>query len=228
MPDTRSVNLDAVIVAAGSSTRFGVDKLSADLCGRPVLAWSLSLFESLPGLGCLVIVTGEERIAEVTELAEQWCPKTCFRVVAGGARRRDSVEAGLRQCTNRYVAIHDGARPLVTKAMVERVLAASEGKPGAIAAVPVTDTIKEVRDGLITGHPERSRLWAAQTPQVVLRTAWLDAAAMSDNDETDDAAMLSRLGLECAVVEGGPENIKITRPLDLDLAAAILRDRGVA
>jgi 2-C-methyl-D-erythritol 4-phosphate cytidylyltransferase len=229
MPDTPPVNFDAVIVAAGSSTRFGgVDKLSADLGGRPVLAWSLSLFESVPGLGCLVIVTSPERIAEVTRMAEQWCPNVCFRVVEGGARRRDSVEAGLRQCSNRYVAIHDGARPLATRDLVERTLAAADGKPGAIAATPVTDTIKEVRDGLIVAHPERAGLWAAQTPQVVLRSAWLDAAAMSDNDETDDAAMLSRLGLECAVVEGSPENIKITRPLDLQIAGDILRARGLA
>lgn len=223
------MNFDAVIVAAGSSTRFGgVDKLSADLCGRPVLAWSLALFESIPGLGCLVVATSPERIAEVTQLAEQWCPRACFRVVEGGPRRRDSVEAGLRQCTNRYVAIHDGARPLITADLVEGTLAAAEGESGAIAATPVTDTIKEVRNGVIVGHPERSGLWAAQTPQVVLRQAWLDAASMSDNDETDDAAMLSRLGLECAIAEGSPENIKITRPLDLELAAAILRRRGQA
>jgi 2-C-methyl-D-erythritol 4-phosphate cytidylyltransferase len=92
----------------------------------------------------------------------------------------------------------------------------------------VTDTIKEVTNGTISGHPDRARLWAAQTPQVVLRQAWLDAAVTSDNDETDDAAMLSRLGLECAVVEGSPENIKITRPIDLVMATAILRRRGQA
>lgn len=223
------MDFDAVIVAAGSSSRFGAtDKLSADLFGRPVLAWSLALFESLPGLGCLVIVAAPGRVAEVTTMAETWCSKTCFRVVPGGERRRDSVEAGLRQCTARYVAIHDGARPLITTDLVQRTLAAAEGRPGAIAAIPVTDTIKVVRDGVVAGHPDRASLWAAQTPQVVLRTAWLDAARMSDNDETDDAAMLSRLGLECAVAEGSPENMKITRTHDLEVAAAILRVRGVA
>jgi 2-C-methyl-D-erythritol 4-phosphate cytidylyltransferase len=221
------VKVDAVIVAAGSSTRFGAqDKLLADLAGRPVLAWSLAAFEASVGLGCVAIVTARERVAEVTRVAEEWCPKARFRVIEGGARRRDSVEAGLRACSTRYVAIHDGARPLVTPDLIARCVAAAEGKPGAIAAVPVTDTIKEVRAGVVTGHPERSMLYAAQTPQVVLRQAWLDAAAMSDNDETDDAAMLARLGLDVGIAAGDPENIKITRPSDLEVAAAILRSRG--
>lgn len=217
---------DAVIVAAGSSTRFGDgDKLSADLFGRPVLAWSLAAFEAARGLGCLAVVTSRERMDDVEALCGLWCARACYRVVEGGARRRDSVEAGLRACTARYVAIQDGARPMVTSALIERVVDAAAGKPGAIAATPVTDTIKEVDQGLVVGHPDRSRLWAAQTPQVVLRQAWLDAAAMGDNDETDDAAMLSRLGLECAVVDAGPENLKITRPLDLEIAALILSAR---
>src|SRR5687768_1567517 len=218
---------DAVIVAAGSSNRFGsADKLTAELCGRPVLAWSLAAFEALDGLGCLVVVTAANRLDEITELGRQWCPRNRFSVVEGGPRRRDSVEAGLRTCHSRYVAIHDGARPLLTAKLIEDVVAAANGKSGAIAATPVTDTIKEVSNGVVTGHPDRNRLWAAQTPQVVMRQAWLDDAAMGDNDETDDAAMLSRLGLECVVVDAGAENLKITRQADLAAAAAILRSRG--
>jgi 2-C-methyl-D-erythritol 4-phosphate cytidylyltransferase len=136
------------------------------------------------------------------------------------------VEAGLRACTSRYVAIHDGARPLVSTEIIEKCVAAAEGSAGAIAATPVTDTIKDVQDGTIRDHPDRGGLWAAQTPQVVLRQAWLDAAAASDNDETDDAAMLARLGLAVKVVDAGPENLKITRPVDLEVAGAILRARG--
>lgn len=217
---------DAVVVAAGASTRFGpADKLTADLLGRPAIAWSLAAFEAVRDLGCLVIVAAPGREQEFEAIARAACPRACYRIVTGGPRRRDSVEAGLRACSTRYVAIHDGARPLVTAALIEAVTAAARGRPGAIAAIPVTDTIKEVADHRITGHPDRSRLWAAQTPQVVLRQAWLDAAAMSDNDETDDAAMLSRLGLECAVVQSTPENLKLTRPLDLEIARLILSQR---
>jgi 2-C-methyl-D-erythritol 4-phosphate cytidylyltransferase len=223
------VNVDAVIVAAGASTRFGdVDKLFADLAARPVLGWTLDAFERADGVGRIVVVGSVETVGRIEAMAKDCRATKVAAVVAGGARRRDSVEAGLRMCSSRYVAIQDGARPLVTPDLIERCVAAAEGRPGAIAAMPVTDTIKDVRGATIAGHPERARLWAAQTPQVVLRQAWLDAAAMSDNDETDDAAMLSRLGLECDVVESSADNLKITRPLDLELARLILAARGDA
>jgi 2-C-methyl-D-erythritol 4-phosphate cytidylyltransferase len=221
------VKVDAVIVAAGASTRFGGDKLSAGIGGRPVLWWSLAAYSAAESIERIIVVTAEERIDAVTALAADF-PAKCAGVVVGGARRRDSVEAGLRASRSRYVAIHDGARPFATPELIDRAVAAAEGRPGAICAVAVTDTIKEVREGTIFGHPDRTTLRAAQTPQVVLRQAWLDAAATSDNDETDDAAMLSRLGLECVVVEGLAENIKVTRPLDLPLAEAILRARAEA
>jgi len=226
------VNVDAVIVAAGSSTRFGSeDKLFADLCGKPVLAWSLTAYEAAPSIASIVVVAAGANAERIRALAAAWAPSKFAGVAPGGARRRDSVEAGLRICRTRYVAIHDGARPLTTSEIIERCIAAAgggaagESRAGAITAVPVTDTVKEAAARTVTGHPDRARLWAAQTPQVVLRQAWLDAAAMSDNDETDDAAMLSRLGLECAIVEGSPDNLKITRPFDLEVARLIIQGR---
>lgn len=222
------MQVDAVIVAAGASNRFGgQDKLAADLCGRPVLAWSLAAYAAAESVGGLVVVTGTEKHDWAAGLADRWAAGKRVTLVPGGVRRRDSVEAGLMGARSRYVAVHDGARPLATAELVDAVIAAAEGHNGAIAAIPVTDTIKEAQDGLIFGHPDRSRLWAAQTPQVVLRQAWLDAARMGDDDETDDAAMLSRLGLECLLVPGSHENLKVTRPLDLEVAALILRARGV-
>jgi 2-C-methyl-D-erythritol 4-phosphate cytidylyltransferase len=219
--------VDAVVVAGGSSTRFGSeDKLLADICGRTVLGWSLAAMLEAASVVRIVVVVAEPSNVQDRERVTAGLNGD-FEWVGGGARRRDSVAAGLLVASTRYVAIHDGARPLVTAEIVDRVVAAAEGKPGAIAAVPVTDTIKVVRDLTIVEHPDRGRLWAAQTPQVVLRQAWLDAAAAGDDDETDDAAMLARLGLECTVAEGSPENIKITRPEDLVVARALMTLRGV-
>jgi 2-C-methyl-D-erythritol 4-phosphate cytidylyltransferase len=217
------MQVDAVIVAAGRSTRFGdTDKLWALLGGKPVLAWSLETLGKCESIARIVVVVRDKSETALADLVECNGPKGRVQVVTGGSRRRDSVEAGLRACSTRYVAIHDGARPLVTIEVVARAVAAAEEKPGAIAAVPSTDTIKQVRGTAIVGHPERETLWSAQTPQVVLRQAWLDAAKASDGDETDDAAMLARLGLECEVALGDPTNIKITRPEDLLVAEQLL------
>lgn len=221
------MKVDAVIVAAGASNRFGQDdKLFAGLCGRPVIAWPIAAFAAVGDVERILVVTAEPARERIEALGREIAGERFGGTVAGGARRRDSVEAGLRAVRSRYVAIHDGARPLVSTELIQRCIASAEGKAGAIAAIPVIDTIKEVREGMVIGHPDRAMLWAAQTPQVVLRQAWLDSAGASDDDETDDAAMLARFGLETAVVEGDAANLKVTRLLDLDLAAAILRSQG--
>jgi len=220
------MKVDAVIVAAGASARFGGgNKLLADLCGRPVIAWSVAAFEQVEDVDRIFVVTGADSLERMTAIGRLAAPTRFAGTILGGARRRDSVEAGLQASKTRYVAIHDGARPLVPPGTIAACIAAAEGKPGAIVAVPVTDTIKEVRAHLVIGHPDRSMLWAAQTPQVVLRRAWLDAAQAADDDETDDAAMLARFGLEATVMEGDAANLKITRPLDLEIAAAVLRSQ---
>lgn len=218
---------DVVIVAAGSSSRFGErDKLFVELGGLPVIAWSLRVFEAVEGVGRIVVVTSEANIEAISALGAEHAPGRFERAIPGGARRRDSVEAGLRACRSPYVAIHDGARPLITNALAEACIAAAgRHAGGAIPAIPVTDSIKEATGGIITGNPDRSTLFAAQTPQVIHRARWLHAASTGDNDETDDAAMVARLGLEVGIVEGDVANIKVTRPIDLIIAEALLAER---
>lgn len=217
------VNVDAVVVAAGRGERFGSsEKLLADVGGRPVLAWSLSALAAAPSVGRIVLVARNDDVARVAATAAGLAGDARLRVVRGGPRRRDSVAAGLAACTTEYVLIHDGARPFVTVELIEACIAAAAGRPGAIAAVPVTDTIKVVgEDGTIAEHPDRRHLWAAQTPQVVRRELWLAAAMADDADATDDAAMLARLGHRCRVVEGDRSNIKVTYPIDVAIARAI-------
>lgn len=221
------MRVDAVVVAAGRSERFGgEDKLLADLCGLPVVAWSIRALAAAPSVATIVVVTRSEAVRETVRqigLTEA----SRLRFAPGGERRRDSVAAGLDVCTTEYVLVQDGARPFLTVELAERVIAAADGLPGAIAAVPVTDTIKAVdAEGRIVEHPDRARLWAAQTPQVVLRSLWLAAASSSDEDVTDDAAMLARLGYTCRVVEGDRWNIKVTYPSDLAIARALATLRG--
>ncbi|MYA53158.1 MAG: 2-C-methyl-D-erythritol 4-phosphate cytidylyltransferase [Dehalococcoidia bacterium] len=221
------MRVDAVVVAAGRSTRFGEgDKLLANLNGRPVIAWSLAALGAAESVRQVAIVGREDLVGALEAIGRAVLGEALEAVVPGGARRRDSVEAGLRAVTSEYVAIHDGARPLVTAELIDLCVAEAANAAGAILVGPVTDTIKEVEEGAIVASPARERLRAAQTPQVVRREAWLEAAALSDGDETDDAAMLARAGLEVRVVEGDPANLKVTRPIDLVLAGALLAERG--
>lgn len=219
------MRVDAVLVAAGRSTRFGEDKLLADLGGMPVAARALAALAAARSVRRIVVVASAERLEALAAIARETPGAADAAVVAGGERRRDSVEAGLRAAASEYVAIHDGARPLVTPALIDACAAAADGAAGAIPALPVTDSIKEVADGAVAASHDRSRLRAAQTPQVVRRADWLEAAARSGADETDDAAMLARAGLRVRVVEGDPANIKVTRPIDLTLARALLAER---
>src|SRR5579885_1023675 len=208
--ERESDRIAAVIVAAGSSRRMqGINKTWAILGGKPLLAHSISAFEQSGLVDAIVLVLAQDALAE-------------------GARRRDSVLAGLTALSPipSYVFIHDGARPFVTAALIEQGLAAARRHGAAVAAVPVKDTIKRAGpDGLVLETLDRATLWAVQTPQVFAYNLILGAHRTIDPawDATDDAALAERAGHPVALFMGAYENIKITTPADLLIAEATLR-----
>lgn len=215
----------AVIVAAGSGRRMGgVRKQYLEILGAPVLLRAIRPFLDHPRVRAVVVVLPEEDVAE----PPLWLRGLPLKLVAGGAERADSVRRGLEALPAeiRLVLVHDGARPFVTRDVIDRVIErAPEG--GAVAAVPATDTIKDVdEEGRIVATVPRSRIWHAQTPQgfpvAVLREAHRRAAVEGWSD-TDDAALCERCDTPVVVVEGDQDNIKITRPADLPVAEAIAR-----
>lgn len=221
----------AIIAAAGSSRRMeGRDKLWTPLAGRLTLARTIDVFEASPLIDTIVLVVGEERMAEAHALRRDEGWRKIAAVVAGGARRQDSVRSGLvaladaAPATN-WVMIHDGARPFVTPLLIEAGLQAAAQYQAAIAAVPVKDTIKQGEQGFVYATINRAKLWAIQTPQVFAFPLIYQAYITADpqDDVTDDAALLERLGHRVAIFPGSYTNIKITTPEDVFIAEALLR-----
>jgi 2-C-methyl-D-erythritol 4-phosphate cytidylyltransferase len=221
----------AIIVAAGTSRRMqGRDKLWTPLAGRITLARSIDVFEGSPIIDTIILVLNAERIDDAASLCEQEGWRKIAALIPGGQRRQDSVCAGLDALATcdpacRWVMIHDGARPLVTPAILEAGLHAAHQYQAAIAAVPVQDTIKLVQDGKVSSTIDRSQLWAIQTPQVfsfpLIHQAHHSSAAQ--HDVTDDATLLEQLGQPVTVFPGAYTNIKITTQDDLLLAEAFLQ-----
>ena len=216
---------DAVVVAAGSSRRMeGTDKLLADIGGRPLLAWTLDAVASAPCVDRLVLVTAPERVAAWRDAP--WLPGSVTAVVPGGATRQASVAAGVRWLASvdpdggdRPVLVHDGARPLVSPALVAAVVAAVERDGAALPVLPVAETLKRVADGRIVETVDRAALAAAQTPQGARRRLLLDAwhAYPPDGPRefTDEAALLEACRIPVHAIPGEPANLKVTLPDDL-------------
>ncbi|HKV58832.1 MAG TPA: 2-C-methyl-D-erythritol 4-phosphate cytidylyltransferase [Ktedonobacteraceae bacterium] len=221
----------AIIAAAGSSRRMqGHDKLWLPLAGRLTLARTIDVFDASPLIDSIVLVLNEERIVEAEQLCQQEGWRKIVSIIVGGQRRQDSVRLGLNalahidpQC--RWVMIHDGARPLVTPAMLEAGLQAARQHLAAIAAVPVKDTIKSVEHDFVTATINRSQHVAIQTPQVFSFPLIHSAhnAPEAQQDVTDDAALLERLGHRVAIFPGSYTNIKITTQEDVLIAEAFIK-----
>lgn len=211
----------AVLVAAGSSTRMGFDKLSFDLGGETVLERSVRAFDECPEVDELVIVTGAS--SENAQRAAARCKKP-VRLVKGGSTRAESARSGVAAAHGRLVAVHDAARPFVSQSVIADTIAAAARCGAAAPAVPVKDTIKRARDSLVEATLERSELFAVQTPQVfqvdlikaALVKALEDGAAL-----TDDCGAVERLGIGVSLTQGDYCNLKITTPEDLAVAEAL-------
>ena len=219
----------AVIVAAGSASRMGgIDKVTAQLRGEPMLTHTVRAFQNCDAIKEIVVVTRADLLQTVGDLC---APFTKVKVVTiGGADRAESVRKGLAALSSkvRLVAVQDGARPLITCQVIDRTVRAAHSYGAAAPGVPVKDTIKIVQGGEVTTTPDRNTLQAIQTPQVFdldLLVGALEKAKQDKANITDDCSAVERLGMSVKIVEGDEKNIKITTPMDLIVAEKLLEER---
>jgi len=226
----KNISCCAVIVAAGASSRFGSDKLFAPLSGIPVLAYSLSSFEACKFVSEIIVVTETEKITEIAELCEKFNISKTTKIVCGGATRLESALSGVSETDKRcnLIAVHDGARPLVTMRIIEDTILSAFKHKAAIPVIPSKDTIKIVSNSFVSETPDRSSAFCAQTPQVFvpeLIKGALTNALQNNITVFDDASAVENLGFYVYITEGSEENIKITTPMDLKFAECILASR---
>lgn len=218
----------AVIVAAGNASRMGgIDKVMAPLNGEPMLLRTVRAFQNADVISQIVVVTRQDLLVQVMDLCASLSKVRA--VVAGGQDRTASVQAGLNALSGpvQLVAVHDGARPLITETVIDRTVRAANSYGAAAPAVPVKDTIKVAKGGIVLATPDRSRLQAVQTPQVfdlaLLRGA-LKKARQTGAAVTDDCSAVENLGMSVKLVEGDERNLKVTTPMDLRIAQMLLEE----
>ncbi len=202
------------------------DKAFTVVGGKPLLSYSLLALERSPEIERTVVVVRPSAVQRCRALVNRLALRKVEAVVAGGRRRQDSVRNGLLfACDSEYVLVHDAARPFLSRRLVSRTLAACRRTGAAIAAEPVSATVKSAKAGRVVATIPRETLWLAQTPQVFRRELLERAFEKwpAELEATDDAAVVERAGRKVALVPGDPFNIKITYPADVDLAEALLR-----
>ena len=210
----------AVIVAAGSSSRMGFDKVLAELGEEPVIVRSIEAFQQAPGISEIVVVSREDLVPEVARLCQQFQLTKVTKVIRGGESRTQSARLGTLEAGRDMplIAIHDGARPFVTVEVIEAAVAQAAKNGAAAPAIPVKDTIKVAKDGMVEQTLDRAMLYAVQTPQVFdasLIRAALQKALDEGVELTDDCAAVERLGMKVVLTAGDERNIKLTTPVDL-------------
>ena len=229
----------AIVLAAGKGSRMGtkIQKQYLEICGKPVLYYSLAAFEASPVIDEIVLVTGEGQIDYCREnIVEAYGILKVSKIVVGGKERYESVYKALQEIEPEgYVFIHDGARPFVDEPIIERTYQAAKKYRACVAGMPSKDTVKIVDEkGFAINTPERRLVWCIQTPQVfetaLIRQAYFQLMENEENETgiTDDAMVVERME-NCAVklVEGSYENMKITTPEDLVVAESLIKKRNL-
>lgn len=225
----------AIVVAGGVGSRFGRSegKQLVSIAGSPMLKHTVDAFRRAGSIGAIVLVCHPDRIEEYRAAVLENGDDTHVSVVPGGETRQASVASGLRHMPEGFdvVAVHDGARPLIRPQTVDaavEALVGDESASGVVVGHPSFDTLKLVDDGVVTGSPDRTRYWVAQTPQVFWTETLLEAhaqATTSGEQGTDDAMLVEASGAKVVMLEGPRDNFKVTVEEDVALAEAVLRFR---
>lgn len=227
--------ITVIIAAAGRGSRMKMaeNKVFVPLLGKPILLYSLERFARREDVGEIIVISAPHEVGEMASLVLGFAGKTRVKVVAGGSERQYSVANALKAVTkdSELILVHDGARPLVTDAIIDDVIRSAREHGASIAAVAVKDTIKRVdANGIVVDTPPRKTLYAVQTPQGFDRDVLQRAYQQADEDGflgTDDASLVERLGVSVAIAQGDYQNIKITTPEDLIIGEALLKGRGI-
>ncbi len=217
---------EVIIVGAGASTRMkGVNKLLLKINGETVIEKSIDAFQKIPSVERIVLVSSESNFSFFNEIADNY--SKIFDVVKGGKERQDSVYNGLKaleKTEDSVVMIHDGARPFISREVIEKVEKECDAYGAAVVAVKAKNTIKQVKDGFVEKTLDRSVLWEMQTPQAIKKSIALkafDTAFKEGFYGTDDVQLVDRIGGRVRIVEGSYDNIKITTPEDIKIAEII-------
>ena len=232
--EEKPLTCGAVVLGAGSAQRMGFDKMTVMLDRQPVLVRAVNAFQLSPLIEEIVVVTKTDRIEEIADLCRQYNLTKVSAVVCGGKTRTESALAGVmalkKDC--RLTAIHDGARPLVSQALIEACIRKASIQYAAIPVVRSTDTLRGIDEkGVLTGIYDRDKIVRVQTPQVFqteLVKGALSDAVQKGLTFTDDATAVERLGMKIQAVEGEEDNLKLTTPQDLVIAQGILERRKEA
>lgn len=219
----------AIIVAAGKSERMGTgtDKAFLSLVNKPIVAWSLLAFERCPEVDRIVLVVRKDQLVASKAVVQMFGISKLQAIVPGGARRQESVQAGLAACDidTRYVIVHDGARPCITSEAVSEIAKAVKRMGAVTFGRKITDTVKRVVKGsTVAATEDRDKLWAVQTPQAfqikILREAY---KALGKKEVTDDCHAVELAGEPVKIIESRLPNFKITTVEDLQIAGALLK-----